>query len=399
MRLAFQNLLRQPTRTLLLVLAVALGTGAVFASFTAAAGIERSMAASFARMGADLIVVPEKTLVNITSALLTVQPTEEQLEGKILAEISRLPGVAQVTQQTIYRIPIMAGMPNCKANLIAFDPKTDFTVMPWLADRLPRTMALGDVVCGGCRTEACGDEIQVCNVPAPIFGKLSRSGVGPLDDSFFTTYDTIKSIAGNANADPHFVRDLRKQGVSAVLVRLDFGATVEQVRFAIARINGVKVVTGTRIVTATRQTTTLLLAGMVGFTFVMLLGSLILVSLLFSAIIAERRREIGLLRAIGCRRLDILRLLVCEAGLATGLGGLLGVILGSGLLLVFQHSLVYFLETMHIEFAWPAAAVIALTAAVCAGLSALVGLVGALVPAWHASGEEPQVLLQGGQAC
>lgn len=395
-RLAFQNLLRQPTRTMLLILAVAMGTGAVFASFTVACGIERSMAASFARMGADLIVVPDKTLVNITSALLTVQPTEEQLDRTILAEVGKLPGVVQVTPQTIYRIPIMAGMPDCKANLVAFDPQSDFTVMPWLAERMPRAMATGDVVCGGCRTEMPADEIQVCNVSAPVYGKLSRSGVGPLDDSFFTTYDTIKAIAASGNADPRSVRELHRQGISAVLVRLDFGATAEQVRFAIARIPGVKVVTGTRIVTATRQTTTVLLAGMIGLTVVMLIGSLILVSLLFSAIIAERRREIGLLRAIGCRRANILRMLVAEAGLATGLGGLLGIVLGSGLLLLFQHSLVYYLETLHIEFAWPAPHIVAITALVCAAASALVGLFGALVPAWQASGEEPQILLHGG---
>ncbi|MBY0550571.1 MAG: ABC transporter permease [Candidatus Obscuribacterales bacterium] len=392
--LAFQNLLRKPTRTLLLILAVALGTGAVFASFTVACGIERSMERSFSRMGADLVVVPENTLVNITSALLTVQPTDDVLAANTLEEVRHLDGVAQVSPQTIYRIPIMAGMPNCKANLIAYDPRTDFTVTPWLADHVDRAPQRGDVLCGGCRSESIGEEIQVCNVPAPIYGKLGRSGVGPLDDSFFVTYDTLANIA--SNADSHMNSALQKHGITAIMVRLNFGATPEQVRFAIARLPGVKVVSGTKIVTVTRQSTTALLGGLIGFTIVMLASSMILVSLLFSAIIEERRREIGLLSAIGCHRGSIMRMLVCEAGFATGAGGLAGIVIGSGLLLVFQHSLVYFLETLHISFAWPAADAIAITALICAGLSTLVGLTGALWPAWRASGEEPYLLIQEG---
>lgn len=392
--LAFQNLLRKPTRTLLLILAVALGTGAIFASFTVACGIERSMERSFSRMGADLIVVPENTLVNITSALLTVQPTDDVLSASTLKEVQRLDGVAQATPQTVYRIPIMAGMPNCKANLIAYDPATDFTITPWLADHLDRAQQAGDLLCGGCRTESIGEEIQVCNVPAPIYGKLGRSGVGPLDDSFFVTYQTLANIT--SKSDPHLNSGLLKQGSSAILVRLKFGSTPEQVRFAIARLPGLKVITGTKVVTVTRQSTTALLGGLVGFTVVMLAGSMILVSLLFSAIIEERRREIGLLTAIGCHRSKIVSILVCEAAFATGAGGLVGIAIGSGLLLVFQHSLVYYLETLHISFAWPSAEAIAITALICASLSALVGLIGAAGPAWRASGEEPYSLIQEG---
>ncbi|HNB25105.1 MAG TPA: hypothetical protein PKZ32_21975, partial [Candidatus Melainabacteria bacterium] len=83
-RLALQNILRRPTRTLMLVLAVTLSTGGVFASYTVASGIKDSMDRSFSRMGADLIVVPSKAMVNITSALLTVQPTEEVIDSKIV---------------------------------------------------------------------------------------------------------------------------------------------------------------------------------------------------------------------------------------------------------------------------------------------------------------------------
>ena len=53
-----------------------------------------------------------------------------------------------------------------------------------------------------------------------------------------------------------------------------------------------------------------------------------MVSVLFSAIIAERSRELGLLKAIGARRAQIVGMLLMEAGLATAVGGVVGCMLG-----------------------------------------------------------------------
>ncbi len=393
LRMALQNTQRRPTRTLMLLLAVALGTAAIFASYTVSRGIAASTDQSFARMGADLLVVPTNAMVNITSALLTVQPTEESIDTQVVSEIGKLDGVAQVAPQTIYRVGVMAGMPSHKTNLIAFDSTNDFTVLPWLTSSLPRPMRVGDVLSGGRRQEQLSDEVQLCNQPMSIYGKLGRSGVGPLDDSLFATYETLAMMSQGKRGEacsPKFERSR----VSAILVRLKFGSTPEQVRFAIARIPGVKVIQGATIVTATRQTTSILFNGMLCFAAVMIMGSLMLVGLLFAAIIGERRREIGVLQAIGARRTDVVGMLVSEAAFTTSLGGILGILFGCGLLLVFRNSLVYYLQTLHVEFVWPVMSELIIAATVCAVLATIVGLVAATIPAWRASKEEPYLLIQ-----
>lgn len=397
-RLALQNVLRKPARTLMLVLAVTLSTGGVFASYTVASGIKNSMDRSFSRMGADLIVVPSKAMVNITSALLTVQPTEELMDAKLVSQIEQMEGIAQAAPQTYLQVPIMSGMPECKANLIAFDAKKDFTILPWMVAHAPRAMVSGDILAGSRRGESIGDEIAPANQPVNVYGKLGRSGVGPLDDSFFTTFETVDMLRGKVKGDSAGSQSLAgfdRSKVSAILVKLKFGATPEQARFAIAKLPGVKVVTGATIVTSTRQATAALLGGMLGFTAMMLVALLIMVSLLFSGIISERRREVGLLRAIGSRHVDVMRMLLAEAVFTTTIGGFTGIIFGAGLLLVFQRSLVYYLETLHIDFSWPEPVIILIVAVVCAVSSALVGLAGALLPAWKASLEEPYLLIQG----
>lgn len=379
----------------MLLLSVALGTGAVFASVVVARGIQTSVEQSFARMGADLIVVPAEAMVNITSALLTVQPTDATFDVGMIDQIAKLDGVAQAAPQTICQVPIMANMPEHKANLIAFEPANDITVLPWLAARMPRAMQTGDVLSGSRRLESTGQEIQPCNVPATVYGKLGRSGVGPVDESLFATYETVAALSRQAGQNSSSVFKCDRNKISAVLVRLAFGATSENVRFAIARLPGIKVIAGPAIVTSTRQTTMALLGGVAAFTLIMLLSSLILISLLFSAIISERRREIGLLRAVGARQSDIVKMLVAEAIFATGLGGFGGIAFGGALLLLFQRSLVYQLEMMHIEFAWAGAGEIAVVAVVCALLASVFGLAGAFLPAWRASVAEPYTQIQG----
>lgn len=47
--------------------------------------------------------------------------------------------------------------------------------------------------------------------------------------------------------------------------------------------------------------------------------------------VMERTREIGILKAVGARRDDILKIFILESGALGGLGGVIGVILGSAI--------------------------------------------------------------------
>jgi putative ABC transport system permease protein len=115
-------------RALLLGAAVMLGVGIGFASFVSGWALREGIATSFARMGADLLVVPRATLVNITSSLLTVQPTEQTLPVNLAQQITGIPGIARLAPQRI----VPALVEGHRVNLVAFDPVQDFSVLTWL---------------------------------------------------------------------------------------------------------------------------------------------------------------------------------------------------------------------------------------------------------------------------
>src|SRR5262249_30222508 len=188
--------------------------------------------------------------------------------------------------------------------------------------------------------------------------------------------------------------DAKPGKLSALLVRLGVGARAEEVRFALAEHAEVKVVAGASVFTSARHTLTALLGGAVFFTALLILASVLMVSVVFSAILAERRRELGLLLTVGARPWQVLRLILTEAVLTTLLGGVGGLLLGGALVVAFHRSLGYYFETVAVPVVWPGGSALALDAGGCVVLAGTIGLVGALLPAWRTSGQEPSLLVR-----
>jgi putative ABC transport system permease protein len=99
--------------------------------------------------------------------------------------------------------------------------------------------------------------------------------------------------------------------------------------------------------------------------------------------VTERTREIGIRKAIGAPRRAILRQFLTEAVLLTGLGGLVGVVLGAGMCVVGG------LVLPHAHSQFPAPVLTAAPALVAFLVSLLIGLVAGTYPASRASRLHP----------
>src|SRR5262249_42157161 len=342
-RLAAQNVGRRRLRAIFLGVAVMLGVGIGFASFVAGWALRDGMARSFSRMGADLLVVPRATLVNITASLLTVQPTDETLPADLAQRIAAIAGIAQVAPQRI----VPALVEGHSVNLIAFDPAQDFSVQSRVEAR--QGAPLEGLIAGGALPARLGETLSVCGMPMRVSARLGKR-VGPFDDSYFLSFAALADIVsfcrtsdaraaakpaaptkdvpaidGMRHADAKVCSgDLELDRVSAFLLQLSPGAKMEEVKFALAQLADVKIVEGNGVLTSSRQALSTLLVGIAVFTAFQLTALLILVSLLFSAIVQERYREVGLLRAMGAQPNQVMTIILTEAAVITALGGLAG---------------------------------------------------------------------------
>jgi putative ABC transport system permease protein len=122
--------------------------------------------------------------------------------------------------------------------------------------------------------------------------------------------------------------------------------------------------------------------------FTLLLGAIGSISLIVGGIgvmnvmlvsVTERRREIGIRRALGARRRDIRNQFLIESVVLSMIGGLLGIVLGVGA----AYVICIFTD-------WTF-----LVSALGVGVASAVGIFFGLYPAWQAARLDPIAALRG----
>ncbi|MBT7069749.1 MAG: FtsX-like permease family protein, partial [Anaerolineae bacterium] len=126
----------------------------------------------------------------------------------------------------------------------------------------------------------------------------------------------------------------------------------------------------------------------------MWLMSLLTIGLVFSLTVNERQRELGILRAMGAQRQAIFRLVMGEAGLLTGLGGLGGIVTAGVLLAGFSRLIQL---RLHIPYLLPNWFEIVGISFLLLILSLLTGALASLHPALSSSKMEPYAAIRQGE--
>ena len=156
--------------------------------------------------------------------------------------------------------------------------------------------------------------LNVCGKPLGLHGRLGTTGIGPFDESLFCQFrwarggcrllPQLRSPTAQVG-EPWRGRacpaDLPPGRVSAFLLQLVPERQLEDIKFAVAQLPDVRVVEGNTVLTSSRQALSFAADRHRRIYGGSAAALLIVVSLLFSAILRERYREIGLLRAMGAR--------------------------------------------------------------------------------------------------
>lgn len=396
--LASQNLMRRTFRTSALVLAIAIVSGAIFSTSTLMWGVNSSLKKGLSKFGADLLVVPKGSMISMKSALLTGEPSVFYMNRGIMQTISSVKGVRKVSPQLF--LTSVEG--DCcvigNAFIIGFDPQSDFTVMPWLEDKLEGPLRIDDAIIGGLNTYNVGDKVFFYGQTLRVYGKLGRTGIGLYDNAIFINIEKAYSMAEESqNIKGVVPLKLVRGEISAALIQLEVGAKLPYISFTISKDPGVKVITAGNIITSVRQNLVTLFSSTIILSGVLVIANTLMIGAIFSTIINERKRELGLLRALGARKASIFRLILYEATLLTGLGGFLGVVFGIAIMRIYQRTIIFNLKALNMPYIWPSVDSIVLIALGSICIAILVGVAGTFYPALKGSKLHPYDAIRTGE--
>lgn len=396
--LALQNLARRTFRTYALLLAIAIVSGAIFSTSTLMWGVNNSLSKGLSKFGADLLVVPKGSMISMKSALLTGEPSLFYMEGGIMDKIGSIKGVKSVSPQLFLTSVDGDCCVMGNAFIIGFNPKTDFTVLPWLEEKKERPFQIDDVIVGAANSYNVGDTVFFYGQNLTVYGKLGRTGVGLYDNAIFMNIERAYVMAEQSHKTPNVAPlKLVRGQVSAVLVQTEVGSKLPFISFTISKDPDVKVITAGNIITSVRQNLVTLFGSTLVLSFVLILANALMISAIFSTIVNERKRELGILRAIGASKISIFKLIVSEAAMLTSMGGALGVFLGIVIMRVYQRTIIFNLKALNMPYLWPPVSSIVMLASIAIIAAVVVGVAGAFYPALQGSRLQPYDAIRAGE--
>ena len=140
---------RQRFRSWLIALCALVIAGFVLSTVLVVRGAQDSLRLASDRLGADIVVVPQGAETKVQGALLMGTPTKAWMPAPTCRRSPPCAGVAAASPQ-LY-LESMSNSSCCSVSdmfMVAYDPKTDFTLEPWLKQKLGGDLKLGQAVGG-----------------------------------------------------------------------------------------------------------------------------------------------------------------------------------------------------------------------------------------------------------
>jgi len=343
LRVAWQALRRNATRSFLTMLGIIIGVGAVITSMAIGSGAQAAVLAQIESLGANLVVVIPGAVTSNGVRLGSGTRTSLKLDDAT-AIAKQVPEVAGAAPSASTNAQVVAGGTNWYTSVTGSTPAWQ-AVRNWNVaqgrffttsevDQAAKVAVLGSTVAqnlfpaGG----AAGATVVIKNVPFRVVGVLEskgQSGFGhDQDDLVMVPITTLQArLTGITWVQSILISATTPDAVQGVidatgrLLRIRHHLTAYQPDdFSARNISDVQQV---RI--ATSQTQGLLLAGIAVVSLVV--GGIGIMNIMLVSV-TERTREIGLRMAVGAKGRDILLQFLVEALTLACIGGLIGIAMG-----------------------------------------------------------------------
>jgi putative ABC transport system permease protein len=313
--LALKNVFRNRTRTTLTVLGILIGIGAIVALGSIAEGIDASIQSSLQLTASKITVMPAGSGLFGAGNDLTPEDLEI-LEG--------IGGVKDIVPVSVAIGPIQFSGP--EYIVIGIEPgKTEYFVGENVRMYQGRPLEEGDTgaaMVGMAAAEKynlqVGDSWTVEDEDFEIVGIIEETGISDIDSSILVTLEDLRSVLETDNyysvyIIPDDIKDTEKIAAEIEDASEDLTAltTEELARQASEIVDQIRFFTfGIGAIAA-------------------FVGGLGVMNTMIMAVM-ERRKEIGVMKAIGATNRMVLTQILTESALISLIGGVGGVLLGTG---------------------------------------------------------------------
>ncbi|VAX18948.1 ABC-type antimicrobial peptide transport system, permease component [hydrothermal vent metagenome] len=340
-QVAFRELRGSWSRSLLTMLGVIIGVAAVVAMVALGQGAKHDMAKNIENLGANLLIIRPGLLQkgHVRKAVAQTLTLDDAflIRKKIRKIVSVAPTISQAAQVKYFN-------KNTRTNIIGVTP--DYLTARKFAVDKGKFFTLRDVA-GARRVTALGKTVaeELFGLRPAVGRYIKINGVNFL----VTAVMAEKGHAGWWDADDQILIP-----ITTYQKRVFGGSFIRNIFVEVDRQKDMKMVSG-QIITLLRKSHRVrknveadfhvrsqvdILKSMESMTktFTYLLGGIAAISLVVGGIgimnimlvtVTERTREIGLRKALGAKKRDILKQFLVESIIISGAGGLLGVGLGA----------------------------------------------------------------------
>ena len=411
--IAWANLKRRKAKAAFLIVGITIGISTVVALLTLSRVIKEEIGTQLDQFGANIIVVPRSNNLSLDYGSLSVSGVSldvHQLKGEDADKILKIPyrnrlsviapkllgatevegrkvlvaGVDFASELKLKRWWRLVGRkPETESDvLVGYDAALSLSLIETTADGQSQAAPVTDMsgvemVNGEAHHMPAGqgdfnlvrDRVVIEGQEHRVAGVIAPTG-GSEDQMIFGSLPRVQSLLGKPG-------QLSMIEVSALCIGCPVDDIVKQIQTQLpnAKVSALQQAVRARAETVEHLTRFAAAVSVV----VLLIGALMIFTTMMGSVV-ERTKEIGVLRAIGLRKSQIIKELMIEVAVVSGIGGLLGWVMGT---LISRLILPYISQAESRFEVDPKMALGALAAAL------LVGALSSVYPAIRASRLDP----------
>jgi len=337
---ALKSLYANKLRSILAMLGIIIGVGSVISMLSIGAGAKNSILTRITSMGTNLLSVRPaqggaRGVMGGSSLKLTLDDATAILEKvpsiKMLSPMAQ--GNAQIKYMNKNTRTMVIGAAVTYALIGNLEVEYGRFFKEGEADSMARVVVIGPTTAEdlGITKSMVGESIKIKGINFRVIGILKAKGSGGFDDNddrVFVPYTTAMKILfgldnlNGINVQAEAGSDLTavQDKITALLRKRHKLSDKEEDDFRV--MNQAELI---QTVTDFTKTFTFLLGGIAAIS--LLVGGIGIMNIMLVTV-TERTKEIGIRKAIGAKNRDILRQFLIESLIMSGVGGMIGAILG-----------------------------------------------------------------------